>query len=147
MAGEVDLTLRGPGAYDLARKALEAMENLGVWPTPVNFELWLHYLGDPEGALGKEMARLLVIGEPFTEALSEELAASFLPKARLNEQIRDAGDQLSRELAAVSKAIDAARSSSNSYGQTLAGVTKDLAQAEEHPVLQGLVETLSTATK
>ena len=34
-------------AYDLARTALEAMERNQVWPTPLNFELWLHFVGQP----------------------------------------------------------------------------------------------------
>ena len=147
MAGEVDLTLRGPKAYDLARQAMNAMESHGVWPTPLNYELWLHYVGDPHGALGKEIERILVNGEPFTEEVSEELAASFLPKAKLNDQIRDAGDQLNRELAAVSKAINAAQKSSTSYGETLAGVTRDLSSADKAPAMAEIVETLSSATR
>jgi diguanylate cyclase len=49
MSAEVESTLRGPQAYELAREALEQMEAKKVWPTPLNFELWLHYLGDPKG--------------------------------------------------------------------------------------------------
>ena len=148
MPGEVESALRGPQAYELAGKALQAMEHHQVWPTPLNFELWLHFVGDPDGALGREIQRLLVMGEPFTEMVSEELAASFLPKAKLNEQIRDAGDQLSKELDAVSKAISAAHVSSTTYGETLAGVSRDLSGAEgDGQGLQEIVQTLSTATR
>ena len=57
MAGVVETTLRGPEAYDLARQAIDAMQAHKIWPTPLNFELWLYYVGDPEGALGKEIRR------------------------------------------------------------------------------------------
>ncbi len=148
MAGEIESTLRGPQAYELARKAMDAMERHGIWPTPLNFELWVHYVGEPEGPLGQEIDRLLGAGEPFTEMVAEELAATYLPKAKLNEQIRDAGDQLSRELASVSRAIAAAQKSSTSYGETLAGVSKELADGGEAPTeFRTLVETLSTATR
>ena len=148
MASEVESILRGPNAYGLARKAIDAMERAQIWPTPLNFELWLHFVGEPEGALGKEIKRLLQGGEAFTEVVSEELAAVYLPKAKLNEQIRDAGDQLNKELAAVAKAITAAQKSSTSYGETLAGVTRDLSAADEvSPELRAVVETLSTATR
>jgi diguanylate cyclase len=148
MAGEIETTIRGPQAYELARKALEAMERHQIWPTPLNFELWIHFIGDPDGDLGKEMQRLLVAGEPFTEMVAEELAASFLPKARLNEQIRDAGDQLSRELASVAKAISAAQKSSSTYGETLADVSRGLSTSEtDAPDLRQIVDTLSTATR
>ena len=147
MPDPVETTWRGPEAYQLARRALVAMEQQRVWPTPLNYEIWLHCVGDPEGPLAKEIERLNALGEPITDSVSEELAAVFLPKARLNEQIKDAGDQLSRELEAVAAAIDTAQKSSNSYGQTLADVSKELSTSELPPVLHDLVQTLSTATR
>jgi len=147
MAGSVETTLRGPQAYGLAREALEAMEAHGVWPTPLNFELWIHYIGDRASPLGQEIDRLIGEGQPFTEDKAEELAAAFLPKVRFNEEIRDAGDHLSRELASVSKAITAAQKSSSSYGETLAGVTRELADNGAAPAIKEIVDTLSSATR
>src|SRR4051794_28641691 len=119
MAGVVETTLRGPEAYDLARQAIDAMQADKIWPTPLNFELWLHFVGDPDGALGKEIRRILGSGEVFSEEISEELAAAYLPKVKLNDQIRDAGDQLSRQLATVASAIQNAQKSNEAYGATL----------------------------
>jgi diguanylate cyclase len=147
MAGEVESALRGPQAYDLANRAVQAMQSHGVWPTPLNFELWLYYVADPQSALGQEIQRLLGSGEPFTESVAEELAASFLPKAKLNDQIRDAGDQLSKELEAVAKAMSNARESSTSYGQTLADASRELSDENKGGDLRQLVSTLSNATR
>ena len=147
MPDAVDNLLRGPKAYDLAREAMGAMEQQRVWPTPLNYEIYLHCVEDPDGPLAKEVARLVAIGEPLTEIIAEELAASYLPKARLNDQIRDAGDQLSKELDAVAKAITTAQKSSSSYGQTLADVSKELSTTDMPPALQTLVQTLSSATR
>src|SRR5262245_560804 len=99
MAGDVETLLRRPNAYAVARQAMDGTERHGVWPTPLNFELWLHFVIAPESELGREIARIIDAGEPFTDNLSDELAAHYLPKARLNDQIRDAGDALSKELA------------------------------------------------
>ena len=109
MPGEVDLTLRGPRGYEVARSAIEMMERAKVWPTALNFELWLHLVADPAGALAVELQRLLSSGEQITDFLAEDLAHTFLPKVRLHDQIRDAGDQLSQELATVSRAIQNAQ--------------------------------------
>ena len=147
MPGEVETALRGPQAYELARKALEAMQRRNVWPTPLNFELWVNYVGDPQAPLSREIERMLSNGEPFTEAAAEELAAHFLPKARLNDQIRDAGDQLSRELASVAKAMSSAQRSSESYGQTLADVSRGLSAESQAPDVRQIVDTLSAATR
>lgn len=147
-AAAVDLTLRGPEAYGLARKALDEMERCGVWPTPLNFELWLHYLGDPDGLLGQEIRRLIQSGETITEEVSESLATTFLARMRLTDEIRDAGAQLSRELLQVAAAISTAQKSQEAYGETLADASEGLDQnAHEPPALKRLVETLTEATQ
>ncbi len=145
---EVDVALRGPEAYSLARRALGEMEQCDVWPTPLNFELWLHYVGDPDGPLGQEIRRMVNAGEPFTEEVSESLASTYLPRARLSEEIRDAGAQLSRELMSVAAAISTAQQSQQAFGRTLEVAGEGLDTAEhEPPVLKKLVETLSAATR
>ncbi|HYC99332.1 GGDEF domain-containing protein [Brevundimonas sp.] len=147
MTEAVEATLRGPEAYSLARQAVEAMENASVWPTPLNFELWLQYLGDPEGALGREIERMLTAGEPFTEAAAEMLAAEYLPRGRLTEEIRDAGRVLDRELSSVSEAISRAHKAQSDYGRTLEGAAGSLESADGAPQLRAIVSGLSDATQ
>jgi len=146
MTEAVETTLRGPEAYSLARRALAAMEAAGVWPTPLNFELWLQYLGDPEGALGREIQRMLAAGEPFTEATAELLASEYLPRGRLGEEIRDAGRVLDRELNSVSEAISRAHRAQTDYGRTLEGAAGSLETAEAGPQVRAIVSGLSAAT-
>jgi diguanylate cyclase len=143
----VEITLRGPEAYGLAHKALSTMERAKVWPTPLNFELWLHYLGDPTGALGQEIERILGAGEPFTEEVSETLASTYLMRGRLSDQIRDAGAQLSRELTSVAAAITTAQRSQEAYGRTLSDAGANLETANETDALKDIVQRLSVATK
>ena len=148
MSGEVELSMRGPEAYRLARASLEGMEHHKVWPTPLNFELWLHYLGNPEGPLGQAIASLLKAGDPITEAVSETLAAQYLPKARLNEEIKDAGDKLNEQLENISAAIRVAQKSTDAYGKALAGASQELShEVVEAPVVAKLVQSLATATR
>ncbi len=146
MTAHVEAALRGPEAFTLARKALEEMEGAGVWPTPLNFELWLHYVSDPEGALGREISRLLSSSDAFTEGTAEMLAAEYLPRGRLSEEIRDAGAVLNRELTSVSEAIASAQKSQSDYGRTLAGASAQLDGQGEPVDLQDMVVTLSAAT-
>jgi diguanylate cyclase len=147
MTGDVETALRAPQAYDLARQALAEMERHRVWPTPLNYELWLHYVGHPGGALAQEIERLLSSGEAITEDISEGLAATYLPKARLNEQIRDAGDLLTRELTSVAEAIQKAKRSNEHYGQTLAGAGKSLDDQLDAAALKQTIDSLSSATR
>lgn len=146
MTKQVETTLRGPEAFSLARRALVEMEAAGVWPTPLNFELWIHYLGDPDGPLGREMKRLLSSGDAFTEAVSEMLAAEYLPRNRLSEEIRDAGDVLNRELTSVAEAIATAQKSQAAYGETLAGASADMGPDLAPEKLRTVVDNLAGAT-
>src|SRR5438034_3169489 len=119
MSVDVQTALRSPKSYNLARMALEVMESHHVWPTVRNFELWVHYVSEKESPLALEIDRLLAAGEPITETLGEALAAQFLPEARLNGDILEAGDVLSKELQSVTAAIEHAQRSSEEYGQEL----------------------------
>lgn len=130
----------------LARQALVDMESAGVWPTPLNFELWLHYLGDPDSPLGKEMSRLLATRDAFTEGTSEMLAAEYLPRGRLSDEIRDAGAVLNRELTSVSDAIATAKRSQAAYGVTLADASASIDKAGQPAELRQVVTGLSSAT-
>ncbi len=146
MADTMEAQVRAPDAYALARQALDSMQRDRVWPTPLNYELWLHMLADPQGALAREIRALLDRGEAITDQVSEELASQFLPRLRLNEEIRDAGDQLSKQLASITKAFERAQASTETYGRTLAGARRELDAPSEAAGLKRLVDHLSFAT-
>ena len=147
MAGEIDLTLRSADSYALGRRAMEMMQKAGVWPTPLNYEIWLYCAGDPDGELAQEVGRLISAGASITEDVSERLAAAYLPRQKVQEQIREAGDQLTRELDAVAKAVATAQRSSAAYGRTLGAATRDLEGEADAAALQRVVESLSEATR
>ena len=146
MSADVETSLRAPKAYELARKAIAAMEANKVWPTPVNFELWVHYLAAKDSPLGAEIDQMLQAGEPFTDSVGETLAAKFLPKQKLSSEILDTGDALSKELDSVTRAIESARESSEAYGQELANASEAIA-GEDTGKIKAMVETLTQATQ
>ncbi len=146
MSKKVETALRAPQAYALARNVIGEMEKAGVWPTPLNFELWLHYLSDPEGPLAQEIRRLLAQSAVITDKTSEMLAAEFLPRGRLPDQIRDVGAVLDRELASVASAIAMAHKTQHDYGETLADASQCMETVDDPSSLKDLVGDLSTAT-
>ncbi len=146
MSDSLNASVRGPDAYVLAHKAVESLAEHKVWPTPLNYELWLHFMSDPEGELAKALHRILASGEALTEHVSEELASQYLPRLRLNDEIRDAGDQLSRQLDSITKAIEVAQKSNETFGRTLEGASRELGAPSEPDALKRLVEHLAFAT-
>ena len=89
---------------------------------------------------------MLAAGEPLTEAISGELAVAYLPKAQLNEEIRDAEDLLSKELFAVSQAVQIAQAATSAFGKTLNSATQELGGLQDADGMRTMVETLSMAT-
>jgi len=146
MSADVETSLRGPKAYELARKAIQAMEAHQVWPTALNFELWVHYVAAKGSALAVEIDTIIESGEPFTDEVGEHLAAQFLPKAKLNGEILEAGQTLSKELDSVSRAIESARETSEAYGQQLASASESL-DGDDAAAIKTMVETLTVATR
>jgi len=147
MTVQVDTALRAPQAYSLAHQAIDEMQKASIWPTPLNYELWVHYISEPDGPLGRELKRLLSSDAPFTDAAAEMLAAEFLPRGRLSEEIRDVGAVLNRELAAVAVAIDNARKTQAAYGATLAEASEKIQATDKSEDLGQIVSNLTNATR
>ncbi|MBW8881761.1 MAG: GGDEF domain-containing protein [Asticcacaulis sp.] len=145
MSNDIEIAVRSPAAYALAGEALRLMQESGVWPTPLNYELWLYVAGDPQGALAQEINRLLKAGETITEEISESLAGKFIARLKVNDEVRDAGLKLTRELASITEVIIEAQKAQRSYGETLEGARKTMS-AVDAAALKGMIDSLTDAT-
>ncbi|MFL5295046.1 MAG: GGDEF domain-containing protein [Phenylobacterium sp.] len=145
MSADIQTSMRSPAAYDLARKALEAMEAHSIWPTVRNYHLWVAYVTESQSPLAQEIDRLLAAGEPITETLGETLAAQYLPEAKLNGGVLEAGDVLSAELSSVTRAIENVQRSTAEYGQELATASERL-DGKGGGDMKAVVDGLAAAT-
>ncbi len=146
MSSDIDSILRSPKAYIWAQKAIEAMETHRVWPTALNFELWLHYVAAKDSNVAAEIHTVLQSGAPFTDQVGEKIAAQHLPAVKLSGEILDAGKSLSDELDSVHRAIESARETSEAYGQQLATASQSL-EDQDTDAVRSMVESLSVATR
>ena len=146
MSNDLETSLRCPTAYSLGREALQLMETHGVWPTPLNYEIWLYVASDPSSAIAIEVSRLVSTGTKITEDVSESLAGKFISRMKLNEEVRDAGTRLTRELASISTLISDAQKSQSAYSKTLEGAREEITHAGTDS-LASLVAKLANATQ
>ncbi|WP_337188350.1 GGDEF domain-containing protein [Phenylobacterium sp.] len=146
MSRDLDSILRSPKAYEWARVAIDAMEQNRVWPTALNFELWMHYVASKDSEVATEIGALLKSGAPFTEQAGEAIAGKHLPSAKLSGEILNAGKNLTEELENVSRALESARESSEAYGQQLASASKSLEHDEDAEAVRAMVDNLTVAT-
>ncbi|UDF02258.1 GGDEF domain-containing protein [Asticcacaulis sp. AND118] len=146
MSNDIEVSVRSPNAYSLAQEAIRLMELHGVWPTPLNYEIWLYVAGDPSSALAQEIQRLIGSGEKITEEISESLASKFISRLKLNDEVRDAGLRLTRELASVSEIITEAQRAQKDYNETLEGARTSITSDADTQRLRNLVDSLTEAT-
>jgi diguanylate cyclase len=146
MSPGIDVLLRSPNAYDLAARALADMRRCKVWPTPLNFELWIQMAAEPTGGLATEVERLLAAGEAITEAKSAELAAVHLSHHISGENLSAASEKLAQQIDTIGRTLADAQRDHADYGRTLAGASKVFAEADA-PVLAKMIKTLTDATR
>jgi diguanylate cyclase len=146
MASDFDQLIRGPNSYDLAAHALAEMRHCKVWPTPLNFELWLQIVAKPTSGLATEVKRLIAAGEPITEAMSAELAATYMPHRASGDELRVASDSLGRQIATIDRTLADAQRDRADYGRTLAGAAAGFPERDP-PALARMLSTLTEATR
>ena len=149
MSDALELRLRTASAYGTAHQALEALERLHVWPTAINYELALHYVGDPTGPLAQAVEKMVADGDVHSDEFSDTLAREFLPRMQLQAELSDAGGSLTRQLERVGEVLDQARlthaevaGSMSTAGAGLASVST-VAQARTH--VRAAAEAIQTA--
>jgi diguanylate cyclase len=147
MASNLEAVLRSQAGFDLGRASLQELETVEVWPTVPNFELWLHVLAYPEGTLALEVKTLLGAGERITDAIVEDLSRAYLPRARLELQVGEAGDALSAHLGAAALTIEEARDSAGGFASELALARRRLDDKPDRRALARVVTDLSEATE
>ena len=146
MSSNIDLMLRSPSAYDLAAQALADMRRCKVWPTPLNFELWLQMAAEPAGGLAVEVQRLISGGEQITEAKSAELAKVYLPQRLSEADLRSTSDILVGHIDNIGRTLAVAQREQADYGRTLAGATEVFAKSASTDLTQ-VIKTLTEATR
>jgi diguanylate cyclase len=146
MSSNLQEELRSPRGYGLGHSALQELATVETWPTLLNYELWLHVLADPEGTLALEVKTLLGAGERITDEIAEDLSRAYLPRARLEAQIGEAGDALSTHLGAAAVTLDEARGAASDFGAELERARSRLRNKPDRTALAALVDDLAEAT-
>jgi diguanylate cyclase len=146
MTFDLEEELRSSEGYALGHSTLHELEKVEIWPTVLNFELWLHVLAEPEGRLALEVKTLLGAGERITDAIAEDLSRAYLPRARLEVQVGEAGDALNAHLGALALTINEARGSANRFGAQLERAKSRLSGGPDRTAFAELVSDLAEAT-
>jgi diguanylate cyclase len=147
MSNSTELAIRGREAFVLARAALTELEVRGIYPTALNYELMIHAIQDPNGAIAKELKHYVVDGKGLPDHLSEQIAERYLPRLRYASELRLAGEELSSQINVISEAISKAQNNASEYDDALTSASRNLASPLDPAQLALVIEALSVSTR
>lgn len=139
--GEFERTI----AY--AETALTQIKAFRIPATPPNFELWYTYATGHNHKLNAAINDLLERGGKITPAEIDELYLKHFSATRIGERIDEVGSQIAGEIEQVMSMIGAAIGSANTYSESLAGASKDIASETDREHVRLIVESLVRATR
>ncbi len=131
----------------LAKTALALMSEVGVAPTPDNFELFYTYASGSNPAMGEIIDRMISARKPFTSAVLDDLRNRCLSSARTTQALDNASAQVAATLNAILDKLDTAGRDAGDYGRALSRAVSDLDGEQTPAELRRFVDTLITATK
>ncbi len=130
---------------ELARKALEHMQERSIPPSARNYEVWLTYLLGEIPALNAEIDAFIAEHAEFTDQICTSLFESHFTNKRLEDELLRTGSSMSRELEEVQRQLEEASRNTAAYGEALEGASGSMDTADAGRV-KSLVGVLMEAT-
>jgi diguanylate cyclase len=130
-------------SHDVACKALEKIEELGLLPTPENYELWYKYYdGDAElvGAIDK-------LGDNINEASCTKIYKRYLTSSSHEDAVRKISDQIQQAITEIGGLFKSVKSATDEYGETLDDTAGKIDKADSIEDLESVVSEMVQSTK
>lgn len=140
--------LKGEKGRKSGVRAVNDVIDQGLYATPDNYELWLHYQNNWTPALTSEIEAHLSSGKPISEAEAEKLYDRHLGGTHLDDAVRLTGTRLAQELSDALKMLKSAGLKTEAFSDNLddAAVALDSGRLDDSQ-LMNLIKSLSSATR
>ena len=140
-------TYRQEREQALAKTALALMGDVGVVPTPDNFELFYTYASGGNPAMGQIIDRMISERQPFTSEVLDGLRSRCLSSARTTQALDNASSQVTAALNEILQKLEVAGRDAGDYGRTLSRASGELGTDQSPAALRQFVDTLISATR
>lgn len=130
-----------------ARKALLAMRQRQIPPTPENYAVWYHVAADADPALTRMIRVLDDQCAGFDEFRNWEIYQCFFGKEREREQLRTIGDRVETHLGAIGELVGQILDGTRAYGDTLDDVVDSIPATTGLGDLNRALDTLRHDTR
>jgi diguanylate cyclase len=138
--------LTGEKGLQLAHATVDRLGDLGLAPSPENYELWLAYHIDGQPDLRRRIEQLLAANTPITQEICRQLHEEFFGEANMSSKVMTTNESIAAELGSVIAALKSAGDRSGAYGATLESTAAALNQGLDITALRDLVTGLAAAT-
>ena len=142
--------MQGPAenqlSLQIADKAMRAMLDHEVPPTPQNYAVWYTYAAGAQPELTRTLDILISNKQPFTPDLCSELYARFFDATGQLGILSDAGGRLTHIVDQVRKHVEAATGDATAFGQRLDDFSSAI-NGGEPPNIRSLVADLVLETQ
>jgi diguanylate cyclase len=129
---------------EIALGQIKSMRQLAI---PRNFEIWYVYATGQNTALNKVVNETLALSGKLTEADLDQIYETYLSQIRTTERIDKVGARVISEIGEVMVLITDALGLTSSFGDSLAGASKNLSITEDRDQIKTVVETLVKSTR
>jgi diguanylate cyclase len=131
----------------LAKTALALMGDVGVVPSPDNYELFYTYASGTHPEIGQIIGKMISERQPFTSEVLDDLRGKCLSSARTTQALDNASTQVAATLNALLEKLEVAGRDAGDYGRTLSRASGELGAAHSPDHIRRYVDTLVTATR
>lgn len=140
--------LKGEKGRATGLRAINDVIDHGLFATPENYELWLHYQNNWTPALTNDMESYIKSGQPLDETTIEKLYERHLSSTRLDSAVMLTGARLAKELADALDMLKSAGHRTEAFSENLdnAAQALDTGRLDSHQ-LMSLIKSLSSATR
>jgi diguanylate cyclase len=131
----------------LAKTALALMGDVGVVPSPDNYELFYTYASGANPEMGQIIDKMISERQPFTSDVLDDLRNRCLSSARTTQALDNASVQVATTLNALLEKLEVAGRDAGDYGRTLSRASGELGDAHSPDEIRNFVDTLVSATR
>jgi len=132
---------------EYAKTALALMGDHKLAATPRNYALWFTFVVGELKALSQALEERLAAGTAITQEECDELYEAHLSNRATEDAMLELGDGVTKELDNVQALLQSASRDTSSYGDTLEGVSGQLAKANDAALMKVVIDNLVTATR
>lgn len=134
-------------AAEYAKAAFDRIKKEALSPTPDTFEVWYVYYSGQSPEISRAIEILIANKQKITDERCKELYQRFLSRARDEETVRRAGDQINTTIKDVTGVVRDVKSATSEYSVKLGGVSGKIDGIQDAGQLKDILHTVMSDTE